>query len=261
MPEPVHCTRIHCTKATPQVGVRSMLHQTRIWVRSCVAYALVISLAAAGRLVIAQASQLPAQDRIAALSSLLADSQAALRHYEWIETTIVTLHGEVRSRKQERCYYGPDGALKKDDVYSSGLPKSEPRETRRLAATPVDEAVQNAPSLVRSYLPLSPTNIQAAGRAGRVSVVLLQSGKLARVNVLDYHKVGDEIEIEIDLAKNRILRVTVATYLDNITDVVTLNATMGQLSDGTAYPATIMLEERTRALYVAVRDTGYRIPY
>jgi hypothetical protein len=239
-----------------------MSDQRRIRARRCVAYALAISLVAAGRVVIAQVPQLSVQDRVAALSSLLADSELALRHYEWIETTIVTLHGEVRARKRERCYYAPDGTLKKDDVYSSDFPKAEPRETKRIAARPADvtEVVQDAPSLVSSYIPLSPINMQAARRAGRVSVVVLQPGRLARVNVLDYHKVGDEMGIEIDLAKNRILRVTVATYLDNITDVVTLNATMGELSDGTPYPATIMLEERTRSLYVTVRDTGYRIP-
>jgi hypothetical protein len=230
---------------------------------SCLARALIVVLAGSGRIAIAQAPQLSVQDRVAALYSLVADSQAALRHYEWIETTIVTLHGEVRSRKQERCYYGSDGTLKKADVYSSGFPRVAPREAGRTDRKPKDltEAMQNAPSLVKSYIPLDPTDMQAARRAGRIRVVVLQSGKRVRVDVLDYHKVGDEVGIEIDLAKNRILRVTVATYLDNITDVVTLNATMGQLSDGTAYPAAIMLEEPTRSLNVAVQDTGYRIPY
>ena len=240
---------------------RSMSDQTRI-VLSCLAGAFVIALAGAGRAAIAQPPQLSVQDRIAALNSLLADSQAALRRYEWIETTIVTLHGEVRSRKQERCYYGRDGALKKDDVNLSGLLKTQPREDGRADArlTDLTEAVENALSLVKSYIPLNPTDMQAARHAGRVSVIAWQLGKRARVNVLDYHKVGDEVGIEIDLAKNRIVRVTVASYLDNITDVVTLNATMSQLSDGTAYPSAIMLEERTRALNVAVQDTGYRVP-
>jgi hypothetical protein len=234
---------------------------TRI-VLSCLAGAFVIALAGAGRAAIAQPPQLSVQDRIAALTSLLADSQAALRHYEWIETTIVTLHGEVRSRKQERCYYGRDGALKKDDVDLSGPLTTEPRGGGRMDARPADltQAVQNALSLVKSYIPLNPTDMQAARHAGRVSVIALQLGKRARVNVLDYYKVGDEVGVEIDLAKNLIVRVTVASYLDNITDVVTLNATMSQLSDGTAYPSAIMLEERTRSLNVAVQDTSYRVP-
>jgi hypothetical protein len=234
----------------------SMSDQTRI-VLSCLAGALVIVLAGVGRAAIAQPPQLSVQDRISALNSLLADSQAALRRYEWIETTIVTLHGEVRSRKQERCYFGRDGALKKDDVNLT-----QPREGGRVDArlTDLTEAVQSALSLVKSYIPLNPTDMQAARHAGRVSVIALQLGKRARVNVLDYYKVGDQVGIEIDLAKNRIVRVTVASYLDNITDVVTLNATMSQLSDGTAYPSAIMLEERTRSLNVAVQDTGYRVP-
>jgi hypothetical protein len=224
---------------------------------------LVVLLAGAGGDAIAQAPPSSMQDRVAALSTLLTDSQAALRHYEWIETTIVTLRGEVRSRKQERCYYSPDGTLKKADVYSTGVPRTEPRDAGRVdkRAKDLAEAVQDAPGLVKSYIPLNSTDMQAAGRAGRVSVLVLQSGKRVRVNILDYHKVGDQVGIEMDLAKNRILRVTVATYLDNITDVVTLNATMGQLSDGTAYPAAIMLEEPTRSLNVAVQDTGYRKPY
>ena len=238
-----------------------MSDRTRI-VLSCLAGVLVIALAGAGRAAIAQPPQLSVQDRVAALNSLLADSQAALRRYEWIETTIVTLHGEVRSRRQERCYYGRDGALKKDDVSSSASqgPSHAKAGESDARLTDLTEAVQNALSLAKSYIPLNPTDMQAARHAGRVSVIALQLGKRARVNVLDYYKVGDEVGIEIDLAKNRIVRVTVASYLDNITDVVTLNATMSQLSDGTAYPSAIVLEERTRSLNVAVQDTGYRVP-
>ncbi len=240
-----------------------MLDDTRIRIRLGLAGALVIAFAAAGRVAIAQSPQLRVQDRIAALDSLLTDSQAALRHYEWIETTIITLHGQVQSRRQERCHYGPDGILKKDAVYSSELPGAEPREAARAIRKPtaLAEATQNVLSLARSYLPLNPTDMQAARRAARVRVVVLQPGKRARVTVTDYYKVGDEVEIEVDLAENRILRVNVATYLDSIMDVVSVNATMGQLVGGAAYPATIMLEERTRALNVAVQDTSYRIPY
>src|ERR1700733_9438116 len=149
-----------------------MSDQTGIRVLLCVAGALIIVLAGVGRVAIAQPLQISVQDQVAALNTLLADSQAALRHYEWIETTIVTLHGAVKSRKQERCYYGPDGALKKADVYSSGFPRGESREAGRIDRKPNElaEAMQNAPSLVKSYIPLNPTDMQAARHAGRVSV-------------------------------------------------------------------------------------------
>jgi hypothetical protein len=50
---------------------------------------------------------------VGALKATLAASQATLRQYEWIETTVVSLKGEEKSRKQQRCYYGADGTLQK----------------------------------------------------------------------------------------------------------------------------------------------------
>ncbi len=54
-----------------------------------------VGLASAGP-VLAQA---PApQERVAAIKESLAESQVKLRSYEWIETTLVSLEGEERSR-------------------------------------------------------------------------------------------------------------------------------------------------------------------
>jgi hypothetical protein len=44
--------------------------------------------------------------------------------------------------------------------------------------------------------------MQAARHAGRVSVVALQLGKRARVSVLDYYKVADQVGIEIDVQES-----------------------------------------------------------
>jgi hypothetical protein len=43
------------------------------------------------------------------LKQALQDNQAQLRKYEWVETTIVSLKGEEKDRKQECAYYGVDG--------------------------------------------------------------------------------------------------------------------------------------------------------
>jgi hypothetical protein len=46
------------------------------------------------------------EQRVAALKQSIAESQARLRKYEWIETTIISLKGEEKDRKEQRCYYG-----------------------------------------------------------------------------------------------------------------------------------------------------------
>ena len=48
---------------------------------------------------------------VAALKRSLAQSQQNLRKYEWVETTSVSLKGEKKSRKQNRCYYGAEGMV------------------------------------------------------------------------------------------------------------------------------------------------------
>ena len=53
------------------------------------------------------------EERVAAIKQSLQESMAALRQYEWVETTIVSLKGEEKSRAQKRCYYGADGKIQK----------------------------------------------------------------------------------------------------------------------------------------------------
>ena len=94
--------------------------QTRVL--APLAFAVVTSLPVAHA--IAQGPPSPDQ-MVAALKQNLAESQKRLRQYEWIETTVISLKGEEKSRKQQRAYYGADGKLTK-------LPVGEPQPQQRL---------------------------------------------------------------------------------------------------------------------------------
>ena len=222
--------------------------------------ALTVVLATNSRVVVAQAPS-AVQERVGALKATLAASQAALRQYEWIETTVVSLKGEEKSRKQQRCYYGADGTLQKIVVDASPPPDTKRGLRGRIIANKTAELtdyMQNAVSLVKSYVPPNPTKIQAVRDAGKVTIEVLEPGKRARINLRDYQKAGDNLGIEIDLGSNRIARVSVSSYLDSAADVVTLNAAMGQLNDGTAYASEIALNAPAKNLSVTVQNTGYR---
>jgi hypothetical protein len=232
-----------------------MIHKTiRIGVLAAV-------LLAASSIGIAQAPQPSLPERITALKAALAASQANLRQYEWIETTVITLNGEEKSRKQQRCYYGADGSLQKVVVDASPPAPTKPGLRGRIIANKTAELtdyMKSAVSLVKSYVPPDPSKIQAAKDAGKVSIDVLIPGQSARINFRDYQKPGDNLGLAIDLASNRIAGVTVATYMDSATDVVTLNATMGQLNDGTSYTSDITLNAQAKNLTVTVQNTGYR---
>jgi hypothetical protein len=218
-------------------------------------------LLTSARTTLAQAPQLSVPERVAALKTTLATSQANLRHYEWIETTVVSLKGEEKSRKQQRCYYGADGALQKVMIDASPAPATKPGLRGRVIANKTAELtdyMKYAVSLVKSYVPPDPAKIQAAKDAGKVTIAVLEPGKRASISFPDYQKAGDKLTVEIDLVNNRVLAVTVSTYLDGATVVVTLNARMGQLNDGTSYTSDITLNAQVKKLTVTVQNTGYR---
>jgi hypothetical protein len=54
-----------------------------------------------------------AQDQVAALKQSMQQGMALARKYEWVETAIISLKGEEKARKQNRCYYGTDGKVQK----------------------------------------------------------------------------------------------------------------------------------------------------
>ena len=87
---------------------------------------LVASLLAAGGVAIAQ--ETTPEEPVAALKQSLAENQARLRQYEWVETTAVSLKGEEKSRTQKRCYYGADGKVQKTVIAE---PAQEANQGRR----------------------------------------------------------------------------------------------------------------------------------
>ena len=209
----------------------------------------------------AQAPRPTVQERVAILKGTFAASQANLRQYEWIETTVVSLNGEEKSRKQQRCYYGADGVLQKVLVDASPPPPTKPGLRGRIIANKTAELtdyMKSAVSLVKSYLPPDPAKIQASQNAGKVSIQVLDPGKRAQVNFHDYQKPGDNLAVVINLANNVVAGIGVSSYLDSPTDVVTLDAKMGQLNDGTIYTSDTTLNAAAKNLTVTVQNTGYR---
>lgn len=200
-------------------------------------------------------------ERVVALKASLAASQIVLKQYEWIETTAVSLKGEEKSRKQERCYYGADGGVTKVPLTATPPPAKKRGLRGKIVENKKEELtdyMKNAVALVKTYVPPSLAKIQAAKEAGKVSIEVLEPGKRARLNFRDYEKPGDNLGVEVDLANNRPLALKVATYLDSAKDAVTLDVRMGQLNDGTTYASDITLEAKAKNLKVAVQNSGYR---
>jgi hypothetical protein len=208
------------------------------------------------------AAQAPAvEQRVAALKQSLQDNQARLRKYEWVQTTIVSLKGEEKDRKQQRCYYGADGKVQKillDE--EKAAPPQGGRLKERIVAKKSGEMrdyMEAAAALIQQYVPPNPADIDRARQGGKVALKPGQGGPV-RLEFSDYLKPGDLLAVDIDAAANRLVGLIVNTYLDKAEDAVTLNVGFAALPDGTSYNAQTTLDAKAKNITVVVQNSGYR---
>ena len=206
------------------------------------------------------------QQRVAMLKQWLQASQAQVRAYEWIETTVVTKSGEEKSRSQNTCYYGVDGKLQKVPVASSDSDDDSGRRPKRgLRARIAEEKkeemteyMKSAVALVHSYVPPDPGRMQQCVNTGKLSLNPIQPGRVVRLDFHDYMKGGDVVGITMELPTNRLMGMEVTSYLDSPEDAVVLNVEMGVLPDGTIYTQRTTLDAKAKGMTVTVENSGYR---
>jgi len=217
-------------------------------------------LAGAGFIFPVNAQNPELQQRVANLKQTVARDQQSIRQYEWIETTVISLKGEEKSREQKQCYYGAEGSLQKVPVSESPQEKKRGLRGRIVENKKAEltDYMKQAVALVKTYVPPDPARIQAVKDAGNVSLDLPGGGKGARVNLRNYAKPGDVLSVEVDPVSNRLMGLAVATYLDDLKDAVTLDVRFSSLQNGTGYPATEVLVAKAKNLSVNITNSGYR---
>jgi hypothetical protein len=201
------------------------------------------------------------KDHAAAIKDSLQKSMAALRQYEWVETTAVSLKGEEKSRTQNKCAYLPDGKVLKTPLSAPAPEGKQPRGVRgkvvESKTEEISDAAKEAVGLVKQYVPPDPARIDSAKAAGRVSVTPPDAAGQVRMVIKDYLKPGDSLTLDVNAATDRIAGMTVATFTDK-KDPVGLKVAWGALPEGWVYPAKIQLDVPSQKLGVAVENSGYK---
>lgn len=212
------------------------------------------------------------QNPAAALKESLAQNQATLRAYSWIETTQVSVKGEVKKQEQKQCYYGADGKVQKTAI--EGAPASAPpqkqsggsggrrggRVKEKVVENKIEgtkDYVEKVVALVHQYVPPDPQKIQAAQSSGNVSKE--PSGAVLNVSVKDYLKPGDMLAIGLDTTAKQLTSYKVQSYVEKPKDDdVKLDVMFGKLQDGTSYPQQIVLDVVAKKIQVKVNNSGYK---
>ena len=232
--------------------------------------AIRVALLSSVALIAVAAAQAP-EDRSAAIKEALASNQAALRQYSWIETTTISLKGEVKKQEKKQCIYGADGKVQKTPLPGQTAPQQQAKEKGggggrrggRLKETIVENKVEDlkdymekAAALVHQYVPPDPQKIQEAQKAGNVAVQ--PAGGVTTLNVKSYLKSGDSLTLGFDPAAKAMRSYAVQSYVEKPKDDdLTLNVKFNSLPDGTTYPETIVLNVAAKNVVVNITNSGY----
>ena len=215
--------------------------------------ALVGSLAFA-----AVAQEASTTDRVEMVKESFAASKKALRSYQWIQTVGLSMGGEEKVKQQYTCYYGAEGNLQKVPV-AADAKEDKKRGLRGKAVeskkAEVQASLKSAVALLDQYTPIEPAKIEAAKTAGTVSVSVPDKAGLVRVTIKNYLKPGDEVEIAVDGAVLKGVRI--ASMLEDKSPV-TASVTYASLPDGTRYPDAQALDLKSQNLSVNVKNSGYK---
>ena len=200
-------------------------------------------------------------ERVLALKQSLEKDMAALRKYEWIETTVITYKGDEKSSTEKRCYYGADGVLQKVSVArtKADTPGGLRGRKARQKKEDVTEYMEKVVALIHQYVPPKAATLQSVFQAGRTGGQILEPGRRNRLDFRDYLLPGDVLGVEVNMTNNKILGLQVATYVDKPEDTVSLTVQFANLVDGTGYPSQITLDATKQNIRVATRNSGYRI--
>ena len=225
------------------------------WLGGC----LLLLLVSAGYV---NAQQPTLEERVATIQKHLAASQEALKNYEWTETTVATYKGEEKSRQQNHCSYGADGKIQKQAV---GEPQAEEKGRGGLRGRKdkknkekVMAYMEQVKTLLASYMPPNPDQLQACKDAGKVGVEVVEPDKRVILQFRDYKQPGDTVGVEVDITTDTLLGYKVSSYIDDPDDAVILDVHFGALPDSTLYPATIEIKAEAKDVVVDIQNADYK---
>ncbi len=206
-------------------------------------------------------AQADMKEIVAMIKTNLLQSKEKVKQYAWIETTKTYIKGELKSTKQNQCYYSVDGQLTKVATGATDQAKTPGGLRGKIAANKKEEMadyIAKAIEKIKGYLPPAGEKIQQIYGAGKVSIQIIEPNKKFKLSFPDYLQQGDVLAISIDKASQKLMALSVNTYIDNPEDKVTFEVTYKDLPDGTQYPVITSLVAAAKDLKIVIENSGYK---
>lgn len=201
------------------------------------------------------------QQKIADLKTMAAANKQALAQYTYLQTTTISIKGDVKKTTHDQVVTGPDGKPQKTSLDPPPAAPSGGRLKQRIVEKKVDEFQEYGDSikaLVQQYIPLDKDLIQQAASKGNVAAGPSGAPGVVNLVISNYVKQGDKMTLGINKAAGGLQSLSIASYLSDPSDAVTVNVQFAKIPDGPNHPATETINGASKQMTIVVQNSNYK---
>jgi hypothetical protein len=226
--------------------------------RSLIAAATLSSWIVLAQSGLAQSESL--QQTVAQARQQLVQNQQRLAHYYWQMTQTVSVKGEVKQTTVYRVQLGADGKPAKTVVSQSSSGGTQRRfGIRHRIEEDYKHYAQSVGSLAQNYAQLNASVVKQLYAQEHVSLRPAGTG-YAQIVLSGYFKPGDSVTLTVRTAAPKaLIGYNVSSYLSDPSDVVTIQAHFGRLSDGTRYVSSVAVNGQRMELTIEQQSSHFQL--
>jgi hypothetical protein len=203
------------------------------------------------------------QERIAEVKQAAARNKQALAQYTWVETITISLKGEEKKQEHFQVRLGPDGKPQKTSL---DPPPAPPEHEGRLKKHVIEKKTEEykdyadqIKALIQQYVPPDKDLIEQARQKGNIMVGAQPGGPGEyRLVISNYVKQGDNMTLVVDTTQKDLVSLSIATYLNDPSDAVTVSASFAGVPGGPNHVASETINGESKHLTIAIQNANYQ---
>jgi len=238
------------------------MKNTRRRIESNVLLTLLFLSAGGGITGSANAQSPEVQQGVTEVRESSAKNKQALASYTWNELVTISLKGEEKKQEHFQVRLGPDLKPQKTSLDPPANPPSGGRLKQHVIAKKTEEYkdyAEQMKALAQQYVPPEGSLLQQAYAQGNVSLGPTggDPNELQLV-IHNYLKPQDSMTLVFDKTQKALLRIQIASYMDDPKDAMNLTVQFSRLPDGTNHVSNLLINGVSKQLNMAIQNSNYQ---